>query len=204
MYKKLLGRTRSVVIAGMVLFLVLGTIFLCIMINAAPFSDWFDGQYIVLTIFMLICYIIGLFFLVYLISGKDTRKVKKVIAERGWAEDSIDADISEGIHISAANIGKRYMIFVYDFEYHLILLEDIEGIYYQRMEQTTHGSWKKQMVHSLANLTTPGAGQQQQYLVFIEMKKDAVYQFLSVGIEEIQHAVKHIQKIFPDVQAGPR
>lgn len=81
MYKKLLGRTRSVFIAGTVLFLVLGTVFLCIMINAAPLSDWFDGQYIVLTIFMIICYLIGLFFLIYLLSGKDTHKVKREIAE---------------------------------------------------------------------------------------------------------------------------
>lgn len=97
------------------------------------FKDWNTERDIWVYIFIGVSLFIVVYVLIYMLTKRDLAPVKRTIAERGWQEERVEADVIAGMQLKDALIGRQYILVCGIWKWQLYSLHDIVWAY-----QLTH------------------------------------------------------------------
>lgn len=83
------------------------------------FKDWSAQRGIWVYIVFGISLIIVIYVIIYMLTKRDLAPVKRAIAEHGWREELIEADVSSGMQTKDALIGRQYILVCGIWRWHL-------------------------------------------------------------------------------------
>lgn len=102
-----------------------------------PFGEWNNDRDIVFYIFIALSLIVALVPLFWLITGRDISGVKKTIAQNGWNQEEIEADILSGLEKKSIIMGRKYILSRSGWRWELNRIRDIVWAY-QYTHTTEH------------------------------------------------------------------